>query len=163
MAAVNPYNGLISFQQALDQKLIQPRKLSEEKNYYIELDKPNGVVRLTYALITYSSILNQKKEVRAICQIVPVESYNNRPVMQVGCAVLEKYQNKGIGQLFIRDCLKIFSTEFLSQNLVEDGFYFEAIIDKRNIPSQRLFEKLGFLMKEETVEEDFQYFKFVDR
>lgn len=164
MTTINPYDGLISFQQALNQELIQPQLIETKKNYYIEVDKPNNSLRLTYALIIENKISSRlQKEVRAICQVVPAEPYFDRKVVfQIGCAVLEPYQNQGLGSKFVGDCLNIFAHEFITRNNLKDSFYFEAIIDESNIASQKLFEHLNFIkQKEKTDAGDFQYLKLV--
>lgn len=165
MTTVNPYIGLISFQDELNKKTIAPQLIEPNKNYYLFLDKPSSdSLRLTYALIIPNKVSPRlKKQVRAICQITPVEPYfDGKAVLQVGCAVLDTYQNQGLAKTFVGDCLNIFAREFISRNNIQEGIYFEAIIDRTNIPSQKLFEYLGFQKEAETDEGDFQYFKFVN-
>lgn len=163
MTTINPYDGLISFQETVNAKLIKPKLIDKDKNYYLEVDEPLGILRITYALIVPNQIYSEfVNEVRAICQVVPVEEYKDKPTFQIGCAVLKEYQNKGIAKQFVSDCLKIFSENFIARNKLEGGLYFEAIIDKENSYSQKLFEYLEFIKVSEILPEgDWQYFKFI--
>ena len=111
MTTINPYVALISFQEEFNKKRIIPKLINPNKNYYLEFDRPNGIPRFTYAFIIPNKVSPRfKSEVRAICQVVPVEPYfDGKAVFQIGCAVLEKYQNQGLAKIFVADCLDIFA------------------------------------------------------
>lgn len=141
-AMTDPHEGLISFQQALDENSLQLHQCDTDGNLYVHVDNPApNVMRYTYTRL-------QDKVSTGISIFVMVEPYQDLPCFQVGYAVPEGLRGQGMAT----DILKASIRELragLTRARVNVPIFIEALIDKENKDSLRVAEKvLGSYVKE---------------
>lgn len=126
----DPRSGLLSFQQAMTARLIDPRPARYDQGLMQFVDKPDENMRITYALA-------DRSVVKGIVQFVSAASYGGEPRFSVGYAVAEPFRGQGIAT----DILKR-SINDLRRGYKSRPFWLEAIVDEANIASRRVCEKV---------------------
>lgn len=131
-AMTDPMDGLKSFQKQVKIDGIKLSKGEVHPDVSVHLDYPNGVARLSYALI-------DNGRVRAFVTYIPGEPYNGLPCFSIGYAVPEKFRNQGLGAEVIEKSIDELKNGY-SRNGISK-FYVEAVVAESNVPSQKLAEK----------------------
>ncbi len=129
----DPMNALRELQKALDNNWVQLTPCNIYKEIYVIADKPNGVVRFTYALI-------KNGRVCAVSLFALTDPIEGLPCFNVGYAVLEEMRGKGIGSDILRKGI-----EEIHQGFYRNGhkeFYIEAVVGLDNHPSNSIAKKL---------------------
>jgi len=143
----DPHEGLVSFQQALDNGEIQLHACHTDRNLYVHVDQPAPEI----TRYTYTQLLADKVST-GISILVMVEPYKGLPCFQVGYAVPEKFRGQGIATDVLMASIKELRAG-LSRNGVKVPLFIEALIDTTNASSIRVAEKvLGPSLKETTDE-----------
>jgi len=124
------------FSDAFDKKIIDLHPCEISKDLYLHVDKPEGTIRLTYAMFS-----NDKTTVTAITIIHFYEPYQNGiSKWSMGWCVHPDYRNKQLGYTIARLALDEF-VKNMGPKMPSD-FYIEASVDAGNIASRRIAEKL---------------------
>lgn len=126
-------SALQSFAQVFASGTLDIQKGTIDPEIFVHIDQPNGELRLTYGT-------SEGKKVTAMVVFIKAEPVKNKPCFAVGWAVPEEIQNQGRAtKAFISAVAE------LRQGLARNGiktFYVEAVIDKDNLASQRVAEKV---------------------
>src|SRR4051795_6646457 len=85
----DPHLGLLSFQQAMSARLIDPRPAKYDRGLLLFIDQPDENMRITYALADGGVV-------KGTVQFVAAESYEREPRFSVGYAVAERFRGQGI-------------------------------------------------------------------
>ncbi|QOY51190.1 N-acetyltransferase [Candidatus Sulfurimonas baltica] len=126
---IDPTDGLISLQDALNKKLVEFTNCELSQDIVMHVDQPEGIVRFSYA-----KILNG--EIQSYTVFVMAEPIDGTVCLNLGYAVPKKYRNQG----FAQDILKKSIIELkngLGRNNIKE-FYLEAIIGTDNEVSQKI-------------------------
>lgn len=142
-AMTDPHEGLVSFQQALDDGELQFHPCHTDKNLYVHVDEPTPeITRYTYTRLLADEVST------GISILVMVEPYEGLPCFQVGYAVPEKFRGQGIATDVLTASIKELRAG-LSRSGVKVPLFIEALIDTTNTASIRVAEKvLGPHLKE---------------
>ncbi|MGG8129948.1 GNAT family N-acetyltransferase [Klebsiella aerogenes] len=128
-AMTDPHVGLISFQEALDNNLLELHKCTVHPDLSLHFDQPEGEARFTYALI-------EDGKVKATAVFVQDEVMEDGlPCFGLGYAVAEDYRGQGLGYVVVEKSLAEFENG-MKRHIPK--FYVETIVDKGNIPSQKI-------------------------
>jgi ribosomal protein S18 acetylase RimI-like enzyme len=127
----DPFDGLVSFQQALLDGEINLQAGALDPNLFLHVDRPEGVLRLTYVRLDGQSVT-------AFANIVETEPMHDLPCFQVGVAVPEEYRGKGYAKSVLSAAIAELK-HGLSRNKIP-SFYLEAIVSVDNEPSKRVAE-----------------------
>lgn len=128
MAMTDPHNGLLSFQQALDEGIIKPTRCNLHPDLAVLQDSADGVPRLTYALI-------ENGLVKATVVGVMAEPIEGTPCFALGYAVAEQFRNKGLAKEVLQKVIEEISNGF-KKHMKE--VYIETIVGADNTASQKL-------------------------
>lgn len=139
----DPHEGLVSYQQALNENLISPSPCSLYENMTILHDVAEGNQRLTYAIM-------DNDIVKATAVYVFAPNIDGIPCFGIGYAVAKEYRNQGIATQIITDSLKEFSYGMKGKI---PSFYIEAIIDVNNIASRKVALKTINDSPKETIDQ----------
>lgn len=142
-AMTDPHEGLVSFQQALDNRELQLHRCDTDKALYVHMDQPSPeLTRYTYTRLLPDGVST------GISILVMVEPYEGLPCFQVGYAVPEKFRGEGVATDVLSASIKELRAG-LSRNGVKVPLFIEALIDTTNAASIRVAEKvLGPHLKE---------------
>lgn len=125
----DPMPALLSYVDAFNDGRIEAQACPGQRSLFVTQDQANGSLRLTYARIVEGRV----QGIAMYCIVDPVDGI---PCLQTGYAVVEYYQNQGVGAALVRDSLAE-----LQPNLHRVGisaFYVEAVVGMDNEPSNRI-------------------------
>ncbi|MGO2306085.1 MAG: GNAT family N-acetyltransferase [Providencia sp.] len=140
---VNPYDALVSYQQALNDKLINPDVCKLHTNLTVLFEDFDQQFRFTYAL-TENGI------VKGIVLFVRADPIDNIVCFSIGYAVSEIFQNQGIAKEIIEKSIDELKNGF--KDLLPQ-FYIEAIINVNNEASKKIALKIISDSPKETIDE----------
>lgn len=140
---VNPYDALVSYQQALNDKLINPDVCKLHTDLTVLFEDFGEEFRFTYAL-TEDGI------VKGIVLFVRADPINGINCFSIGYAVTETFQNQGIAKEIIEKSIDELRNGF--KDLLPQ-FYVEAIISVNNEASKKLALKIISDSPKETIDE----------
>lgn len=129
----DPMNALRELQKALDNNWVQLTPCDIHKEISVIVDQPNGVVRVTYALVKNGTV-------RAVSLFALTEPVEGLPCFNVGYAVLEEARGKGIGTEIVRKGIEEIYRGFARNGHKE--FYIEAVVGLENHASNSIAKKL---------------------
>lgn len=129
----DPMDGLISLQRALGRGEIRMQPCELHPDLQVLLDRPNGEIRITYAVIDHG-------RVRATVVFAPAEPVEGVPCFGMGYAVAEKFRGSGIASRTVPKAI-----EEMRHRLKRNGiarFYLEAVVSRSNQPSNHLARRI---------------------
>lgn len=129
---VDPHIGLVSYQQALLQGLIQPHLCKVHKALTVLFDDVPDGKRITYALVEGTTV-------KVTVVFAPNGLFQGKPCFQVGYAVAEPYRRQGLAAKVVRMSIEEFIEGFKK---VIPAFYLEAVVSPTNVPSLRIAESV---------------------
>jgi GNAT superfamily N-acetyltransferase len=129
---VDPYYGLVSFQQAFGAGEVETELGRLHPDLLVHMDQPNGVTRLTYALLEHSVV-------KAFVVFVLAAPIDGVTCYGVGYAVDERFRKQGVATSTLEKAIDELR-EGMRPHLPE--FYLEAIVGQINVPSQRVAAKI---------------------
>lgn len=130
---VDPMDGLISFQRAIDNNLIAltPCELSSE--FVMHYDIPE----VDTHRYSYAKIINGKAI--SIAMFVPGEPFKGLPCFNVGYAVIEEYRGNGLAKEILEKSINELKNGFGRTHIKR--FYIEAMVSIKNKASQAVAAK----------------------
>ncbi len=132
----DPHLGMVSFQQALRQGILELSPVLTHSNLYSHFDVPApGVNRLTYARLS-----DDMRTVKAFVSCVMNGRVEGHPCVALGYAVPEDMRNQGLAKQIVRDVIDDTIAQIGRAGAA--AVYVEAIIDVENLPSQRVAEAI---------------------
>jgi len=129
----DPHIALVSFQEAFALGHISPRPGELHADLLVLLDRPQGEMRLTYALM-------RKNRPVAIAMCVANGVIDGHPCFNLGYAVDAAYRSAGFGSEVTRKGLNELSHGFRRAGLKH--LHVEAIVSPQNVPSTKIASKL---------------------
>ncbi len=130
----DPHLGMISFQRALRERLIDIHPVRNHNNLFSHLDEPEpGVPRFTYV-----RLLDDGVTVIAFASFVMNGFIGDSPCTAAGYAVPQAFRGRGYAKQILVDAI-----HDLTLQAGHNGFetvYFEAVINASNLASQRVAE-----------------------
>ena len=130
----DPYQGMVSFQQALLAEKLAISLVSKHQDLYSHFDVPApGANRLTYARLN-----EDRKTVKAFLSCIMNGKIDKFPCVAVGYAVPEDLRNQGFAKQILRDVVQ--DQIYQAGRMGVKVLYIEAVIDVTNLPSQRVAE-----------------------
>lgn len=127
---VDPHIGLVSYQNALKQRLIQPSRCKLYNDLTVLLDDIQDGKRITYALMSGVTV-------KAIAIYTPNGSEGGKPCFQVGYAVAEAFRKQGIAKKVLAMSVDELTEGFKS---LIPSFLIEAVISPENVASLKIAE-----------------------
>jgi len=138
----DPYQGLISFQQALLEGIVDIHPVKPHQDLYSHFDVPApGVNRLTYVRLAAD-----RKTVTAFLACVMNGEVDGDPCVSFGYAVPESMQGQGNAKEIMRDVIK----DQVKQ--AKRALCFETVVGVDNVASQRVSEAVFEVRREEIVD-----------
>lgn len=128
----DPHDALPSFEMAVKQGLIFPKKCSLHPELVVLMDDANGDTRITYALIV-------RGKVKATVAYLLAEPLRGERCFQVGYAVAKPFRGKGIASDVLRKSIDEMRHGFKAHM---KQFYIEAVVGIDNLASRRVAEKI---------------------
>lgn len=125
----DPFESLTSFQKAFDDRELKLQRGEIDRELFVHVDQPQGVMRLTYAWA-------QRKTVTALALAVLTEPIEGIPCFQLGVAVREDYRGQGRAKNIVQAAIAEMKSGFARNNI--PAFYVEAIVGAHNEPSRRV-------------------------
>lgn len=125
-----------AFQKALNNNLIKTDDGAVHKELRVHMDRPEGKIRFTYALMVAGST-----RIKSSCVAVNTEPYKDKPCFDVGMTTLKKYREKGLAQEVLEKSIDELKLGFARNGLSE--FYIELKVDKDNVASHGLCKKVS--------------------
>lgn len=119
----DPYQALISFQQALVLGNIDLRPCALDPKLYVFPDKPEGRMRLTYVRLDEAAVT-------ALVSVVHADPIDGVPCFQIGYAVAGPYRGQGRSVEAVKAALAEMEYGFAKAGIA--AFHVEAIIDAGN-------------------------------
>ncbi|QDX97065.1 hypothetical protein EGD00_08170 [Pectobacterium carotovorum subsp. carotovorum] len=142
----DPYDGMVSFQQALHEGILEISPVANHQDLFSYLDVPApGIRRLTYARLS-----EDRRTVKAFLSCVMNGEVDGFPCVAVGYAVPESERNQGYAKMILRDVI----SDQIYQSRMSDihTLYIEAVIDVSNIVSQRVAEAVLNVERESIID-----------
>ena len=127
---VNPHLGLVSYQQALLQGLIHPRRCTVHKTLTVLMDDVPDGKRITYAMAEGTTV-------KVTVMYAPNGFFEGKPCFQVGYAVAESFRRQGLAARVLRMSVEELTEGF--RNVIP-AFYIEAVVSLSNPASLRIAE-----------------------
>lgn len=129
----DPMLALTELQKALNARLVlmQPCRLHPELQVLV--DRPNGRIRVTYALI-------KGQKVKAIALIVDADFEEGVAFFQLGYAVDPAFRGKGLGTEILQKSIEEFKHGMAGVG--KKKYILEAIVSVDNAPSNKIATKL---------------------
>jgi RimJ/RimL family protein N-acetyltransferase len=127
MPTVDPSDALQSFQQALLMGDVQLQPGEIDTSIFVHADQPDGNPRLTYVSLS-------GKLVTAFVNFVLAGRVEGLPCFQIGYAVPEEGRCQGLGKRAVAAAI----AEIAAGMGRHGPFYIEAIVDRKNVASQRI-------------------------
>jgi hypothetical protein len=129
----DPMDALIDFRRAVGQREIRLQPADFHPDVFVYVDQPADTPRYTYALA-------EGGEVTAVALLALTEPIEGVPTFQLGYAVLEPLRGCGRAQRIAMAALdEIFGG--LRRNGIMK-LYFEAVVDRENLASLHIAEKV---------------------
>ncbi|POU76077.1 N-acetyltransferase [Leclercia sp. LSNIH7] len=129
---VDPSDSLISFQDALANKLITLSSCVVHPEMKVLLDDAEGTPRITYALL-------DGEKVQGIAIYVPAEPIDGMPCFGLGYAVDEHYRKQGVATKIVQKSMDEMRAGFRK---TIPKFYIEAIVGVDNHGSNKVASRL---------------------
>lgn len=130
----NPYQGMVSFQQALRAGVLQVYPVLSHSNLYSYVDVPApGVKRMTYVRLG-----EDRRTVRAFVSCVMNGYVDGHPCIALGYAVPEGMRNQGLARKIVKDAIKDIIVQIGRAGA--KAVYVESVVDVENVSSQRVAE-----------------------
>jgi hypothetical protein len=127
----NPLDGLLELQARIDSGL-QMDKCPGNSGLSVFLDKPEGVMRTTYAMMENDTVIAYSVFLKA----APIANLNT---FGIGCAVREEHRRKGLGAHVLGSSISLFTDTMILDLSYHDSYFIEAtIVGIDNIASLRL-------------------------
>lgn len=131
---VDPHASLMSFQQALLQKVISLVRVRGFDDLYSYLDEPSpGSVRFTYARLAAD-----KKTVVAFASFIRNGKVDGFPCVSVGYAVPVEFRGHGHAKRLVTEAVREMGMQAWKNEI--RTIFIEAVIDVNNIASQHVAE-----------------------
>jgi len=155
---INPLDGLLKLQAGIDSGL-RMVKCPGGSGLSVFFDEPEGVLRLTYAMMEGDTII-------AYSVFLKDKPINGVDVFDVGYAVLEEYRGKGIATHVLKNSIDLLTDTMRSVNTFT-GYYIEAIIGVNNIASNKLAHKIisdtpNKIVDKHSGEDAYQYLRLIN-
>jgi len=134
MQMADPHVGMISFQKALQEGVLDVSPVRNHKDLYSHIDEPSpGTIRLTYVRLT-----EDRKSVLAFLACVMNGQISGFPCVAMGYAVPENLRNQGLAKQILKDVVQ----DQISQagQMGNSQLFIEAVVDVHNPESQRVAE-----------------------
>lgn len=129
----DPYIALKSFQEALRSGDISPVPGEIHQDLLVLLDKPNGEMRLTYALEKDAAVV-------AIAMFIAADPFEGYPCFNSGYAVDESHRSNGFGKEVTSKAFDEMKNGFKRSGIPH--LYVEAVISVDNAHSNKLAKSL---------------------
>jgi hypothetical protein len=132
-AMTDPMDALIDFRRAIAQREIRVQPADFHPDIFVHVDQPAGAPRYTYALV-------EGGEVTAVALLALTEPIEGVPTFQLGYAVMESRRGAGRAQRVAMTAINE-----ICRGLRRNGFpklYFEAVVDRENMVSLHIAEKV---------------------
>jgi predicted acetyltransferase len=130
----DPYRGLVSFQQVLPTGNLKLAPVLDHENLYSHFDVPApGVGRLTYVLLDENG-----ETVRAFLACIMNGQVKGSPCVAFGYAVPEGLRNQGLAKQIVTHVIQ--DQILQARKAGHKSLYVEAVVDVKNIASQRVAE-----------------------
>ncbi|MBM6634607.1 GNAT family N-acetyltransferase [Leclercia adecarboxylata] len=129
---VDPSDSLISFQDALTNKLITLSSCVVHPEMKVLFDDAEGTPRITYALL-------DGVKVKGIAIYIPAEPIDGMTCFGLGYAVAEQYRKQGVATEIVQKSLDEIHAGF-KKNMPK--FYVEAIVGVDNHGSNKVASRL---------------------
>lgn len=129
----DPMDALIDFRRAVVQREIRVQPADFHPDIFVHVDQPAGAPRYTYALV-------EGGEVTAVALLALTEPIEGVPTFQLGYAVMETRRGCGRAQR-----IAVAAIDEICRGLLRNGIpklYFEAVVDRENIVSLHIAEKV---------------------
>lgn len=134
MQMADPYEGMVSFQKALQRGILDIGPVRNYQDLYSHIDEPSpGTIRLTYVRLT-----EDRKSVLAFVACVMNGQIGAFPCVAVGYAVPEHMRNQGFAKQILRDVVR--DQIFQAGQMGNSSLFIEAAVDVDNLESQRVAE-----------------------
>jgi len=157
----DPQIAMLSFQEGLTNGIVEVGPISGHPNLYSHFDVPApGVKRLTYVRLT-----EDRRTVTAFVCCVPNGTVDGHPCISVGYAVPVENRNQGLAKHLLQVVLEDHAIQAQRNGL--SAIYIESIIDRNNLPSQRVTESVFKVPREEIIDKEsgvpaYRYTKRID-
>jgi hypothetical protein len=129
----DPMDALSSFQEALREGEIFPKKGELHSDLLVLVDQPRDVPRFTYAL-------TQGGRVIAAAIFVLADPIDGSPCFNAGYAVDAAFRSKGYGKSVVQKAFDELTNGFKRANMPH--LHVEAIVSTANEPSKKLAQSL---------------------
>lgn len=129
----DPMDALIDFRRAVVQREVRLQPADFHPDVFVHVDQPAGTPRYTYALA-------EAGEITAVALLALTEPIEGVPTFQLGYAVMESRRGCGRAQRIAMAAL-----DEISRGLRRNGIpklYFEAVVDRKNLASLHIAEKV---------------------
>lgn len=134
-AMSDPFLGLTSFQKALLSGSISPKRCRNHRELYYLRDRPTpDTIRMTYAMII-------GRQVKAMAIYIETEPNEGKRCFGVGYAVAVPFRGQGLAKAVVASSLEEFKL-MITPQLLEPGFYLEAVVGMGNKRSQSVARQL---------------------
>ncbi|MDX7876775.1 GNAT family N-acetyltransferase [Aeromonas veronii] len=124
-----------AFQKALSENLIKTDNGKIHNDLKVYMDKPQGQVRFTYALMATGT------RIKSSCVAVITDPYKGKPCFDIGVTTLAKFRGKGFAKEVLNKSIDEMKHGFGRNGISE--FYLELKVDKHNVASHKLCEKIA--------------------
>jgi hypothetical protein len=132
-AMTDPMDALIDFRRAIALRELRVQPADFHPGIFVHVDQPTGAPRYTYALV-------EDGDVTAVALLALTEPIEGVPTFQLGCAVMEARRGAGRAQR-----VAMAAINEICRGLRRNGIpklYFEAVVDRANIVSLHIAEKV---------------------
>ena len=143
---VDPMDALKTFEPALRRGEIDLEPGRIDRDLMVHLDHPQGTLRITYVRFRGPS-----PSVSAMAIIIPAEPLEGKPVLQIGYAVPQHLRRRGLGMEIAKAAMAEFKAGMKANNVGD--YYFEAVMGRKNVASQKIAEALIGGERKEVVDE----------
>lgn len=129
----DPMDALIYFRRAVAQREIRLQPADFHPDVFLYVDQPAGTPRYTYALV-------EAGDVTAVALLALTEPIEGVPTFQLGYAVMESHRCCGRAQR-----IAVAAIDEICRGLRRNGMtklYFEAVVDRENLTSLHIAEKV---------------------
>ena len=129
MSKVDPSITLSLFQQGVDENKIPFQPADYDQSLFVVDDHVNGKLRLTFVRF-------DKKIITVLVSFVHVDQVEERPRFQIGYAVAEGYQGRGLAKRTLESSINELRMIFGKAGV--KPIYIEAVVDMANVASQHV-------------------------